>query len=138
MGIKTPEVKWMSIKRWVTTTPGGIRLPPGVFFSIKRKENFVALPKAHFEKKEFVLLMFPYGNVWSQREPDVPIDEEWMFSESEGATILELLMRKDAARPVRGYFKSCFEYMKSNQDQLWIHMKRRRKEITSPAESSTS
>lgn len=137
MGIKTPEVKWMSIKRWVTTTPGGIKLPPGTYFSIKRKEKFVPLPKPHFEKVEFVLVMFPYGNVWSQREPDVPIDEEWLFSDVDGMMILELLMRKDAAFPVRGYFKSCHEYMKNNQDQLWIHMKRRRKEIN-PAECPTS
>jgi len=131
MGIKTPEVKWMSIKRWVTTTPSGVRLPPGIYLSIKRKENFVALPKPHFEKKEFILLMFPYGNVWSQKEPDVPIDEDWMFSESDGTTILELLMRKDAAHPVRGYFRACHKYVQENQDQLWIHMKRRREEITS-------
>jgi hypothetical protein len=137
MGIKTPEVKWMSIKRWVTMTPGGICLPPGVYLSIKRKEKFVAMPKPHFEKKEFILLMFPYGNVWSQQELDVPISEDWMFSESKSMLILELLMRKDAACPIRGYFKSCHDYMRDNQDQLWIHMKRRRKEIT-PAESEAT
>lgn len=127
--LKTPEVKLMSIKRWVTTTPGGIELPPGVFLSIKRKEKFVAIPKPHFEKVEFILLMFPYGNVWSQKEQDVPIDEEWMFSEVDGKTILEWLMRKDAANPVKGYFKSCLDYMENNSDQMWIHMKRRRKNI---------
>ncbi len=136
-GHKAPEVKWMSIKRWVTVTPSGIRLPPGVYYSIKRKEKFIAVPKPHFEKKEFVLMMFPYGNVWSQRELDVPIDEEWLMSDSGGMTILEWLMRKDAANPVRGYFKSCFEYMRNNQDQLWIHMKRRRKETTSAESSAT-
>jgi hypothetical protein len=129
MGNKASEVKWMSIKRWVTTTPVGVNLPPGVYFAIKRKEKFIALPKPHFEKKEFVLMLFPYGNVWSQKEPDIPIDEEWLFSESGGKTILELLMRKDAAYPVVGYFKTCFEYMQNNRDQLWIHMKRRRREI---------
>jgi len=134
MGIKTPEVKWMSIKRWVTATPGGVHLPPGVYLSIKRKEKFMAMPKPHFEKKEFILLMFPYGNVWSQKELDVPIDEEWMFSENCGMTVLEMLMRKDAAHPVHDYFKSCHDYMRDNQDQLWIHMKRRRKEIN-PVES---
>lgn len=137
MGNKAPEVKWMSIKRWVTTTPGGIHLPPGVYFSIKRKEKFMVLPKPHFEKKEFVLMLFPYGNVWSQRDEDVPIDEEWLMSEVSGMTVLELLMRKDAANPVRGYFKSCFDYMKNNRDQLWIHMKRRRKEITSEESPAT-
>jgi hypothetical protein len=136
VGLKTPEVKWMSIKRWVTTTPGGVDLPPGVYFSIKRKETFCAIPKPHFEKKEFVLMMFPYGNVWSQREQDVPIDEQWLLSECGGKTVLELLMRKDAAFPVLGYFKSCLDYMRSNSDQLWIHMKRRRREIN-PAEAAT-
>lgn len=137
MSIKTPEVKWMSIKRWVTTTPGGVHLPSGVYLSIKRKEKFIAIPKPHFEKKEFILLMFPYGNVWSQKELDVPIDEEWMFSDTNGMTVLEQLMRKDAAHPVIGYFKSCLDYMQDNQDQLWIHMKRRRKEVI-PIESAAT
>lgn len=131
MGIKTPEVKWMSIKRWVTTTPEGVKLPVGVYFSIKRKEKFVPLPDPHFDKKEFVLMMFPYGNVWSQIEPDVPINEEWIMSENNGITVLEHLMQKDAAFPVNGYFASCFNYMQNNKDQLWIHMKRRRKEVIS-------
>lgn len=136
MGIKTPEVKWMSIKRWVTTTPAGIKLPAGVFLSIKRRENFVAIPKPFFEKKEFILLMFPYGNVWSQVSPDVPIDEDWVFSsDKNGMLMLEALMRKDAAHPVKEYFKSCHDYMTANPDQIGIHMKRRRKD--SPAESQT-
>lgn len=126
MGYKAPEFKWMSIKRWVTTTPGGIRLPPGVFFSIKRKEDFIAKPFPHFDKKEFVLMMFPYGNVWSRRG-DVPIDEDWLFSFVDGKLILEHLMMRDAAKPVVNHFKTCLEYMNENPSQLWIHMKRRRK-----------
>jgi hypothetical protein len=126
MGIKTPEVKWMSIKRWVTTTPGGIVLPPGVYFSIKRREDFIALPKPCFEKKEFVLLMFPYGNVWSQVSPGIPITEDWMWTEVGGMLILEALIRRDAAYPVREYFKSCHTYMTEHPDQIGIHLKRRK------------
>ena len=128
MKIKTPEVKWMSIKRWVTTTPGGVALPPGVYLSIKRRENFVAFPTPHFDKKQFVLMMFPYGNVWSQRAPDEPITEEWLWSEDSDMTILEALMRRDAAFPVQGYFKSCLQYMKSNPDQIGIHLKRKKRD----------
>ena len=126
-GMKTPEVKWMSIKRWVTTTPSGVVLPPGVFLSIKRKEEFVPSPHPHFSKKEYVLLMFPYGNVWSQRAPDVPIDEQWAWSSVEGRMVFELHMMKDAAKPVRGYFQACHRYMSDNPDQIGIHLKRKRK-----------
>lgn len=133
MKIKTPEVKWMSIKRWVTTTPSGIELPPGVFFSIKRREDYVPFPKPHFVKLEFVLMMFPYGNVWSQRAPDVPITEEWLFEESGGKLILEHLMQKDAASPVDGYFKGAYTLFKQEDAKrkaglpniLWIHTKRK-------------
>lgn len=135
MKIKTPEVKWMSIKRWVTTTPGGIELPPGIFFSIKRREEFVPLPKAHFSKQEFVLMMFPYGNVWSQRGPDQPITEEWLFETSGSGLILEALMKKDSAFPVEGYFKSAHDLFKQEDGKrkagksniLWIHTKRKDK-----------
>jgi len=132
MKIKTPEVKWMSIKRWVSTTPEGIILPPGVFLSIKRHEDYVALPTPHLAKQEYTLLMFPYGNVWSQKTPGVPIDENWIWSESKGKLILEALMRKDAAFPVQGYFKSCYEYMIANPDQIGIHLKRKRKDDVQP------
>lgn len=131
MGIKTPEVKWMSIKRWVTVTPNGVTLPSGVYFSIKRREDFIPIPTPRFEKKEFVLLMFPYGNVWSQISPGTPITEEWMWSEVDGMLILEALMRKDASNPVKGYFKSCHSYMKDHPEQIGIHLKRR-KNVTIP------
>ncbi len=130
IGIKAPEAKWMNIKRWTTSTPSGINLPPGVYYSVKRKEEYVPIPTPKLEKKEFILLMFPFGNVWSQKAPGVPIDEDWIWSESEGMTILEALMRKDAARPIPGYFKSCHDYMIANPDQIGIHLKRKRK--TSP------
>lgn len=127
--IKTPEVKWMSIKRWVSTTPEGVVLPPGVFLSVKRHEDYVPLPTPHLVKKEYTLLMFPYGNVWSQRAPGIPIDEDWIWSSTgDRKLILESLIRKDAAFPVNGYFKSCHSYMTSNPDQIGIHLKRKRKD----------
>jgi hypothetical protein len=130
MKLKTPEVKWMSIKRWVTKTPVGIDLPAGVYLSIKRKEEFVAAPNPHFDKKEFILMMFPYGNVWSQSAPDVPIDEQWLWSEAGTQLIFEALLHRDAARPVIGYFQSCHEYMVGNPDQIGIHLKRKKKDPT--------
>ncbi len=131
MKIKTPEVKWTSIKRWVTTTPEGVALPPGVFLSVKRREEFVPMPQPHFSKTEFVLLMFPYGNVWSQRAQDVPIDEDWVWSSEAGRLVLESLMLRDAAHPVDGYFQSCHSYMVGNPDQVGIHLKRKRRETVS-------
>lgn len=127
MGIKTPEVKWMSIKRWVTITPSGINLPPGVYYSIKRKEDYEAHPEPHFKKIEYVVMMFPYGNVWSQRSPNQPITEEWLFSTVNGKLILEHLMEKDASRPLIDYFKLCYDFMIKNPDQIGIHMKRKKK-----------
>jgi len=112
MRLKTPEVKWMSIKRWVTRT-----------------QEFVAAPNPHFDKKEFILMMFPYGNVWSQSAPDVPITEDWLWSEAGGQLIFEALMLRDAARPVAGYFQSCNRYMSDNPDQIGIHLKRKKKDM---------
>lgn len=129
MGHKAHEVKWMSVKRWVTQTPSGITLPPGVCLSIKRKEEFVAMPIPKFQKKEFMLMMFPYGNVWSQISSGDPITEEWLFSESGGKLILEILMLKDAAKPVVKYFESCYKYMLANPDQIGIHLKRKQRNL---------
>lgn len=127
--IKTPEVKWVSIRRWVTITPCGINLPDGVYLSIKRKENYVAFPKPSFQKTEYILLMFPYGNVWSQIEPEVPITEEWLWSKDQGVTMLERLMKRDAAYPLKDYFKNVHDYLINNPDQVGIHLKRKRKII---------
>jgi hypothetical protein len=127
MGISTPEVKWVSIKRWVTTTPSGIDLPEGVYYSIKRHEEFDAStdpPK--FIKTQYILLMFPYGNVWSQIEKNIPITEDWMFTEHENTLMLEHLMRKDAAYPLDGYFGRVYEYLINNEDQIGIHLKRKK------------
>ena len=134
-GIKALEVKYVSIKRWMSITPNGIVLPDGVFFSVKRKEHFVASPSPHFEKTEYILVMFKYGNVWSQSAPGVPITEEWLFSETEdGKLILEALMLKDASNPLKGFWKSVYnQYLveKAKEDAgkstlLWIHMKRKK------------
>lgn len=126
MGIKTPEVKWISVKRWVNITPLGATLPPGCYLSIKRRETFEARPEPKFIKQDFVLVMFPYGNVWSQKEEGIPITEEWLWSEENGKTIFEWLLDKDYSRPVNGYFKSCYDYMNKNPDQIGIHLKRKK------------
>lgn len=127
MGYKTSENKWVSIKRWISKTPMGINLPPGIYLSVKRKEEFVAAPKPHFKKTEFTLMMFPYGNVWSQKGPDDPITEDWLWSDVGGMSVFEALVRKDAAQPVKDYFVSCHQYMIQNPDQLNIHLKRKSK-----------
>ncbi len=126
MKLKTPEVKWVSIKRWVSTTPSGIVLPEGCFLSIKRKESFVPYPTPHLEKRDFILVMFPYGNVWSQIEPENPITEEWLFSESGDKLMFERLIDKDALNPIQNYFKLCYDFMKDNPDQIGIHLKRKK------------
>lgn len=126
MGLKAPEVKWISIKRWVTTTNIGNPLPAGCYISVKRKETFIASPKPKLDKTDYVLVMFPYGNVWSQIEPNVPITEDWLWSEQDGKTIFEMLMEKDAAKPVIGYFAACIEFMKKYPDQIGIHLKRKK------------
>lgn len=132
MGIKTPEVKWMNIKRWVTTTPVGVQLPSGIYFSIKRHEKYVGHPEPHFQKTQFILLMFPYGNVWSQiaspeKDEFFPITEEWMWADQDEALILERLLRRDAALPVKGYFKMVYRYMTNHPEQIGIHLKRKKK-----------
>jgi hypothetical protein len=132
-GIKTVEVKWMSIKRWLSTTPGGIRLPDGVYLSIKRIEKFVAEPTPHLDKIEFNLIMFPYGNVWSQIAEGVPITEEWLFSNGiNGKLMLENLMTRDALNPIKGYYKACYEFITNNKDQAGIHLKRKRSNEDAP------
>lgn len=127
MGLKTPELKWVSIKRWVNITPSGVVLPPGCYLSIKRKEVFVASPTPHLEKRDFILVMFPYGNVWSQIEPDVPITEEWLWSMNDSKLMFERLVDKDALSPIKNYFKTCHDFMISNPDQIGIHLKRKKK-----------
>ena len=122
----------MNIKRWVTVTPGGVHLPQGVFLSIKRHEEYVNNPQPHFQKTRFTLLMFPYGNVWSQIAPPAkgeffPITEEWMWSEDGGLLMLERLIRKDAAFPIKGYFHRVYRYMIDHPDQIGIHLKRKKK-----------
>lgn len=125
--IKTPETKWISIKRWSTSTPSGVKLPPGVYYSIKRHEVFENIPEPKFVKTEFALILLPYGNVFSQIKPGVPITEEWLFEELEGKMMIERLMDKDAASPIPDYFKSVFNYMKKNPDQIGIHLRRKNK-----------
>jgi hypothetical protein len=127
MKMKTPELKWSSIKRWAQEAPSGLKLPDGCYISIKRKEIFSAFPIPHLEKIDFILVMFPYGNVWSQQSPDMPITEEWLWSEKDGSMIFEILLRKDAENPIKGYFKSCHAFMTDHPNQIGIHLKRRKK-----------
>lgn len=126
MNINTPETKWVSLKRWATSTSSGIELPVGVWYSTKREERFVALPEPHYEKRDFILLLFPYGNVWSQKAPDVPINEEDLFEKINGIFFLERLMNKDAAFPIKGYFEKVYHYLQKNPDQVGIHLKRKK------------
>ncbi len=126
-GIKTPETKWMSIKRWVTSSGEGVELPPGTFFSVKRHEVFAAMPDPKFVKTEYILLMFPHGNMWSQVSPGVPITERWLWTEDEGLLMFERLLMRDAALPLPGYFERVYQYMLDNPEQIGIHLKRKRK-----------
>ncbi|NBW00069.1 MAG: hypothetical protein EBR67_11320, partial [Proteobacteria bacterium] len=63
-GHKTPELKWVSVKRWVNITPAGVTLPNGCFLSVKRRETFEAMPRPKFIKQDYVLLLMPYGNLF--------------------------------------------------------------------------
>ena len=135
--IKTPEARWMSIRRWITSTPTGIELPEGVFYSVKRKEEYSALPSPRLNKTEYILWMFPYGNVWSQKENCDPMSEEWMFSDDDdGMLVIEHMILEDANIPVPGYFESVYSLFSDEKRKLdsgephmiGIHMKRKRKE----------
>lgn len=126
-GLKAPEVKWISIKRWMTTSPEhGIRLPEGVFLSIRRKESFVPYPAPRIQKVEYLIVMLPFGNVWSQRASEVPIDEPWLWELSEGRLILEHLVARDSENPLPGYFRSCKDFATANPEQIGIHLKRKK------------
>lgn len=127
MGYKTLECKYISLKRWTSVTPLGITLPNGVYYSIKRKEDYEAYPEPHFKKTDHVIMMFPYGNVWSQRGLNQPITDEWLFSMIGEQTILELLMEKDASKPLIDYFELCYNFMINNPDLIGIHKKRIKK-----------
>jgi hypothetical protein len=127
IGYKTAETKMISLKRWVSVTPSGIMLPTGIYYSVKRKEDYEAYPEPHFKKTDYIIMMFPYGNVWSHRNPNQPITDEWLFSDINGQTILELLMEKDAAYPLVDYFKLCYDFMIDHPDMIGIHQKRAKK-----------
>jgi len=125
--MKTPETKWVSLKRWIQTTPSGYKLPEGVFLSIKRKEVFVSTPTPHFEKIDHLILMFPYGNVWPLTDTGKPITEDYLLGQISGRPRLLDMMDHDAENPLTEYFKLCKEFMDQNPDQIGIHLKRKRK-----------
>ncbi len=132
---KTPEVKWISLKRWVTSTSSGIEFPPGTFLSLKRREDYVPFPKPHYVKLDYVLIMLPYGNVWSQKGQDQPISEEWLTESHDGVLVLESLLKRDAAHPVPDYMKTTYKLFQDEDAKrkagrpniLWIHTKRKDK-----------
>ncbi len=136
-GVKTPETKWMSIKRWVTASGDGVELPPGSFYSVKRHERFAARPTPHFEKTTYILLMFPHGNCWSQVSPGVPITDEWLWTDDGEYTMFERLLMRDAAHPLPGYFERVHQYMLDNPDQIGIHLKRKRPLETAVADQTS-
>lgn len=109
----------------MSKTPEGIELPLGVYFSQKRKEDFIGKPTPRFEKTEYVVMMFPYGNVWCMHD-NIPIDEKWLFSEINGVLVIEHLMIKDAHNPLPNFYRNCYKFMIENPDQIGIHLKRRR------------
>jgi hypothetical protein len=117
----------VSLKRWIQTTPTGYTLPEGVYLSIKRREQFISRPIPHFEKGDYIILMFPYGNVWPLTETGKPITESWMFEMVGDKTNIEHLHDYDAAHPLVDYFGLCYKYMEENPDQIGIHLKRKRK-----------
>ena len=126
MGHKTPEIKWISVKRWVNITPEGVHLPAGCYLSIKRKESFEALPTPKFVKQDYVLIMLPHGNVWSMIDDDLPLTEDWLWSKVGNKTQFEVLLKKDFEEPIIGYFQECKKYMDDNPDQIGIHLKRKK------------
>jgi hypothetical protein len=135
-GMKAPEVKWISIKRWISETSSGMKLPEGVFYSVKRQENFHAFPSPKFEKTEYVIIMTPNGNVTLKNREDEPLKEKDLWSQSEnGEMYIEEIIRKDSESPIRGYIESCYSLFKSELEKensgkdsiLWIHTKRKKK-----------
>jgi hypothetical protein len=125
--LKTPEVKWMSVKRWSQYSPSGIKLPDGVYLSVKRLETYAAYPAPELSKTEYIILMFRYGNVWSQYSSILPITEEWMWSKNQtGMSNFESLMKKDYSVPINNYTAVCYRYYVDNPDQMGIHLKRKR------------
>jgi hypothetical protein len=127
LGHKTPELKWISVKRWVTLTPAGVTLPPGCYLSIKRRESFEAIPRPKFVKQDYILLLMPYGTVFFGDGEGRPLSEPdiWLQTGS-GRTYFEEMLEKDINNPLPGYFKTCHTYFANNPEQVGIHLKRKK------------
>lgn len=126
-GMKTPELKWISVKRWVNISPtGSVPLPPGCYLSIKRRETFEAFPAPKFKKEDYMLVMLPYGNIVFTDLEGKPFEESYLWIESNGITNFESLLENDINNPLPGYFQSCYDYMQKNPDQIGIHLKRKK------------
>lgn len=122
---KIHEAKWVSIKRWMNFTAEGIELPTGCYFSMRRKEGFEALPHPRLVKTDYVVLMFPFGNVFSLNNGE-PITEEWLWSENNGKLNYEILHEKDSEEPLPGYIMSSYRYAIHHPELLGIHLKKRK------------
>lgn len=122
--LKIHEAKWVSIKRWMNITASGIELPPGCYFSMRRKEGFEALPHPRLVKTDFVVLMFPFGNVFALNGSD-PITEDWMWTENNGKLNFELLHEKDSEEPLANYIMASYKHAIHHPELLGIHLKKR-------------
>lgn len=122
---KIHEAKWVSIKRWMNITASGVELPPGCYFSMRRKEGFEARPSPRLVKTDFIILMFPYGNVYSLNDGE-PITEEWMWTETNGKYNYEYLHAKDSEEPLNGYIMASYKYAIHHPELLGIHLKKRK------------
>lgn len=122
---KILEAKWVSIKRWMNITASGIELPPGCYFSMRRKEGFEALPVPRLIKIDYVVFMFTYGNVVTLNDGE-PITEDWAWTETDGKMNYERLHEKDGMSPLPGYIISSYKYAMHHPELLGIHLKKRK------------
>ena len=117
--------KWVSIKRWMNITASGIELPPGCYFSMRRKEGFEALPVPRLIKIDYVVFMFTYGNVVTLNDGE-PITEDWAWTVTDGKMNYERLHEKDGMNPLPGYITSSYKYAMHHPELLGIHLKKRK------------
>jgi len=122
---KILESKWVSIKRWMDMTSYGLELPSGCYFSMRRKEGFEAFPEPKLVKTDYVILMFPYGNVFAINGSE-PITEDWVWQEVEGKLNFERLYEQDSNNPLPGYIMTAYKYAMHHPELLGIHLKKRK------------
>jgi hypothetical protein len=135
LGMKTPEVKWISIKRWTSELPETqLTLPNGIFYSIKRLEEYEPNNgKPYLKKTEYFILLLPHGNICFMNVDSLPLNEVDFFKMINNKYYIESVIKNDIENPMKGYLKRCKEMFdeedlkrKNNEDNLlWIHMKRK-------------